>query len=358
MTKPPSLMIPGPSELYADDLDVMGEQVMGYGERWGSILNGLVDTLGELLDAPSPYVLPGTGTLGLDVVVMNLLAPGQRVVVPETGYFGTRLAEVAQAAGLEVVGIPVEVGDPVSPVAVAAALPGAAAVLVTHVETSTGVRHPIEEIARVCRDAGAALIVDGIASIGAEIVRLNEMGIEGLVTSSQKGLDAPAGLCVVALSDVGRARMAARTHRPPSWYCDLTRWDDYRRDWGSWHPHPVTMPSNVIRALASSVGRIMEEGLTGWVNRRAALATRCREGLQDLGLAPIPRAGAEANLVVAAWADDPAQIQRHVAEHSGIAIAGGLGATQGKAIRVGLMGATATPEMVDRLLEGVRSALA
>ncbi len=126
---------------------------------------------------------------------------------------------------------------------------------------------------------------------------------------------------------------------------------------GSWHPHPVTMPTNLILALAASVRRIAEAGIEAWVARRADLAKRCREGLRDLGLEPVPQAGYEANLVVAAWADDPASIQKYLLTNAGIMISAGLDPTAGKAIRVGLMGATATPEMVDKVLAGVEAAL-
>jgi aspartate aminotransferase-like enzyme len=102
----------------------------------------------------------------------------------------------------------------------------------------------------------------------------------------------------------------------------------------------------------------MEEvGLEAWVAARADLAKRCREGLRDLGLEPIPAAGAEANLVVAAWTDDPGAIQKHLLDHEGIMISGGLTPAHGRSIRIGLMGRTATEEMVDRLLAGVEAAL-
>src|SRR3954469_16009961 len=105
------------------------------------------------------------------------------------------------------------------------------------------------------------------------------------------------------------------------------------------------MPTNLVLALLSSIQRILDIGIEGTVAARADLAKHCREGLRNLGLEPVPHAGAEANLVVAAWADDPAAIQKHLLD-KGIMISGGLTPTQGRAIRVGLMGRTATPEMV------------
>jgi alanine-glyoxylate transaminase / serine-glyoxylate transaminase / serine-pyruvate transaminase len=354
----PALMIAGPGELHEEDLAVLGSQVIAhYGDLWTSFHTHAIDELGSLLGAQDPpYLIPGTGTACLDAAVGNLFEPGQRVVVVDTGFFGIRLRQIAEAHRLEVTTVPVEVGAPAAPERVADAVPGAHGVLTVHVETATGVRHPIEEIARAAHGAGAVCMVDAIASVGGELCDVDGMGIDALVTASQKGLDAPPGLGILALGSGGRERVEARSVRPETFYLDLKTWDRYREEWGTWHPHPVTMPSNLVLALCASLGRILGAGLEAWVAERADLAKRCREGLRVLGLEPVPQAGAEANLVVAAWADDPAAIQTHLLEH-GIMISGGLEPTMGKAIRVGLMGRTATTEMVDRVLSEVAKAL-
>jgi alanine-glyoxylate transaminase/serine-glyoxylate transaminase/serine-pyruvate transaminase len=355
----PNLMIAGPGELHEEDLSVMAAQVIAhYGDTWVQIHRDVLKSLGRLLgSADVPYLIPGTGTTCLDAGVFNLFEAGQKVVVPATGFFGTRLAEVARAHRLEVTEVPVEVGAAVDPQRIADAVGNADGVLTVHVETATGVRHPIEEIAQVAREAGALCLVDCIASAGGELLAVDAMGLDAVVTGTQKGLETPPGLGVIALGEGGRARVDARGEVLGSWYLDLKRWDWYRAEWGSWHPHPVTMPTNLVLVLAASLQRIMEFGLEAWVARRAELAKRCREGLRDLGLEPVPEAGVEANLIVAAWAEDPAAIQRYLLAETGIMISGGLTPTVGKAIRIGLMGGTATEEMVDRVLEGVGHAL-
>lgn len=355
----PHLMIAGPGELHDEDLAALGHQVIAhYGDVWVDLHSQVLRDLGTLLGAKDiPYLIPGTGTTCLDAALFNLFEPGQRVVVPNTGFFGTRLMELARQHHLEVTEIDVEVGAPIDVEAVASRLEDADGVLTVHVDTATGVRHPIEDIARIAREAGAIYMVDGIASVGGELLNIDAMGIDCVVTSTQKGLEAPPGLGIIGLSERGRGRVEARSTRPESWYLDLKVWDWYRTEWGSWHPHPVTMPTNLILALASSTRRIMEMGLEAWVARRADLAKRCREGLRGLGLEPVPHAGAEANLVVAQWVDDPATVQRYLLENEGIMVSGGLTPTLGKAIRIGLMGATATEEMVDRVVAGVGAAL-
>lgn len=355
----PELMIAGPGELHEQDLAVLGRQLIAhYGDVWTQIHTDAVAATGVFLGAADlPYLIPGTGTACLDAGFFNLFEPGQKVVVANTGYFGGRLMGLAAQHRLEVVEVPVDVGAPADPGRIADSISGAHGVITTHVETATGVRHPIAEIAQVAHEAGAVCMVDAIASAGGELIHVDDMGIDLLVTGTQKGLEAPPGLGIIALSEGGRARVEARSSRPESWYLDLKVWDQYRDEWGAWHPHPVTMPTNLIMALSSSMARITEVGLEAWVARRAELAERCRDGLRDLGLDPVPHAGAEANLVVAAWADDPASIQKHLLDN-GLMISGGLDPTMGKAIRVGLMGRTATIQMVDRVVGLVKEALA
>ena len=352
-------MIAGPGQLHDEDLAALGRQVIAhYGDTWTAFHTEVIELLGRVLGAAdAPYLIPGTGTTTLDMAMFNLFEAGQKVVVAGTGFFGTRLVEMARQHRLEVVEVPVEVGAPADPDRIAAAADGADGILSVHVDTATGVRHPIEDIARVAHETGAIYMVDGIASVGGELVDVDAMGIDAIVTATQKGLEAPPGMGILALGERGRARVEARSERPDSWYLDLKVWDWYRKEWGGWHPHPVTMPTNLVMALDSSLRRINEVGLDAWIARRADLAKRCREGLRGLGLEPVPHAGHESNLVVAAWVDEPADIQLYLLEKEGIMISGGLTPTLGKAIRVGLMGVTATEEMVERVVTGVGAAL-
>lgn len=355
----PELMIAGPGELHDQDLGVLGRQIIAhYGDYWVRLHNETVDAVGRLVGAnEAPYLIPGTGTACLDAGVMNVFEPGQKVVVANTGFFGIRLMEIAQAHRLDVIEVPVEVGSPIDPQAIAEAALDADGVLSVHVETATGVRHPVKEIAEAARSADALYMVDGIASVGGEMMKVDEWGVDVLVTSTQKGLEAPPGIGILALGPRARERVDNRSERPSAFFLDLKVWDKYREEWAAWHPHPVTMPTSLFLALASSIMRIEESGIEAWIAQRADLAKRCREGLRNLGLEPIPAAGHEANLVVAMWADDPTSIMKYLLETTGIMISGGLVPTHGKAIRVGLMGRTANETMVDRVVEGVAQAL-
>lgn len=353
----PALMIAGPGELHEEDLAILGRQVIAhYGDTWQALHAQTIAAVGKLFGAADlPYLIPGTGTTCLEVAVVNLFDPGQKVVIVNTGFFGIRLRELAMAHRLEIVEVPVGPGENLDVGRVAEAANGADGVLSVHVETATGTRLPIEDIAVVAREASALFVVDGIASVGGELLNVDAMGIDAVVTGTQKGLEAPPGLGVIAFGARGREVIEARSDPLGSWYLDIKRWDWYRREWPH-HPHPVTMPTNLVLALASSVQRIAESGLEAWVGRRAELAKRLREGLNGLGLAPVAPAGFEANLVTAAWAPDANKIVGYLLEH-GIQISGGLEPTSGQAIRIGLMGRTATEDMVERLLGLVADSL-
>lgn len=354
----PALMIAGPGELHEEDLAVLGRQVIAhYGDTWKAIHNETVAAMGELLGTTDPpYLIPGTGTTCLDSAVANLFEPGQKVVVPNTGFFGSRLIEVARAHHLEVDELPVEVGDAVDPETVVGRARDADGVLMVHVETATGIRHPIGDVGGALAGTDALLMVDGIASVGGELVNVGRDGLDALVTGTQKGLEAPPGIGIVALGPRGRARVDGRSEPPSSWYLDLKRWDWYRAEWPH-HPHPVTMPTNLFIALASSIRRILDEGIESWVGRRSDLAKKLRQGLADLGLEPVAPAGYEANLVTAMYVEDPAAVVKYLAESEGIMISAGLAPIATQVIRVGLMGRTATEEMVERVVTGVAKAL-
>ncbi|MDQ4064421.1 MAG: aminotransferase class V-fold PLP-dependent enzyme [Actinomycetota bacterium] len=353
----PELMIAGPGELHEEDLAAHGQQdIAHYGDVWVEIHNTTDARIGELVDAAdAPYLLPGTGTVGLDAAVANLFEPRQRVLVPNTGFFGTRLMEVALAHELEVVELPVEVGRAVDPDDVARRAGDFDGVLMVHVETATGIRHPIAETRRAMGPDGPLLVVDGIASVGGEILSVDGDGIDALVTGTQKGLEAPPGIGIVALGPRGRARVEDRATPVRSWYLDLKRWDWYRTHWPH-HPHPVTMPTNLFIALGASLDRITAVGLEAWVARRAALAAKLRAGLAELGLQVVAPPGYEANLVTAAYVEDPVAVVKHLLG-IGIMISGGLAPLASDVIRVGLMGRNANDTMVERLLEGIAAAI-
>lgn len=355
----PRLMIVGPGELHGSELAVLGQQQQAhYGDRWTAQHAELIDGLRTFLGcADDPYVLPGSGTLALEAAFLNLFTSEDRIVIADTGYFGNRLIEIATALGLAFEVVPVPVGSAADPEAIAAAVRAhrATGVAVCHVDTSTGIRHPIVEIAAAAREAGAITLVDGIASVGGERCLVDEMQLGCLVTGSQKGLEAAPGLGILALGADGRARIDARTAPVASFYLDLARWDRYRAEWPH-HPHPITMPVSLMLALSSSISRILATGLDETIAEKHRLATRVREGFEALGLQPVAPAELQAGMVIAAYTDRAGELVGALLKE-GIQIAGGLAPLAGRAIRIGLIGATATDEMLDRTFDALGRAV-
>jgi alanine-glyoxylate transaminase/serine-glyoxylate transaminase/serine-pyruvate transaminase len=340
------LMIPGPCELNPADLAVLARQtVPHYGDSWAPMFRTLLDDLARLLDAEVAYALPGSGTAGLEIALANLFTAGDRVVVPDTGYFGIRLAEIAQALGLRVELLPQPLDAPIEAAEVEDKLAGADGLLVVHVDSTTGIRQPVAELARRARTAGVTVVVDAIASAGGEDIRLRASGIDAVVTAPQKGLGAPPGLAIVAFDGHGVRRMS--THRPRSWYFDLARWAQARAE-DEWEPHPVTMPTAIVGALRAAVTRILDTGVESWVARRRDLATELRRRLRAAGLDLNAPEDCSANLVTVIRCPDPGILARRTANR-GIMIGQGLPPLTG-AVRIGLLGNTAGRQWVDRVV--------
>ncbi|WP_145982680.1 aminotransferase class V-fold PLP-dependent enzyme [Pseudonocardia sp. EC080625-04] len=212
----PTLMIPGPCALHPDDLGRLAEQTRAhYGEEWSAFYSGVLDELGTLLDAHSAYILPGSGSAGLEAALRNQLEPGQTVVVPDTGFFGARLAEIAAALDLRVRVVEQDLGQPVDVDELARHFSGADGLACVHVESTTGIRHPVREMAQRARAGGLVVVLDGVASAGSELVQLRADGIDAFVSASQKGLGGPPGLdrMEAGASLVGWARVTVSRWR-------------------------------------------------------------------------------------------------------------------------------------------------
>jgi alanine-glyoxylate transaminase/serine-glyoxylate transaminase/serine-pyruvate transaminase len=344
---PARLMIPGPCQPRDDVLAAWRRPVQPhYGTLWAQVHAQALDLVRELTGAGWAYLLPGSGTLAVEAAICNAFRPGASVVVPDTGYFGRRLIELARAHGLNVRRVAVRLGEPVTTAQVTRCLAGADGVLMVHVETSTGVRHPVRDIARAVHLAGGLTVVDAVSSLAGEPLAVGAGGVDAIAAGTQKGLGCPPGLGIVALSDRAHDRLPTDPRVP--WYLDLRRWDGERRDSPTWEPHPVTMPTNLVLALITSLRQITATGVPRWLAERGAVAAHCRARFADLGLDLVPSPGSEANLVVVAHHPAPGRVRAAVLRDARIVIAGGLQPVPG-AIRVGLMGAYGTTAMVDAL---------
>ena len=349
------LMIPGPIELDPEVLRVMARPQLGHMDPLVAAAFGRVLTrLREVFQAPGaqPFVVAGSGTLAMELAVANLVDPGDRAVVVNTGFFGDRMRAILERLGARVDDVRAPVGQVPDLEAIARALATEATKLVTitHVDTSTGVRAPVEAIARLAREHGALVVVDGVCAVGGEALRQDAWGVDVALTASQKALGAPPGLAIVVAGPRALAAWRAKKSRVASLYLDFGEWlpimEAYERGTPAYFATP---PVNLILALDVSLGQIAAEGIDARVARNGRLAAGFRAGCRALGLGMLPASEQVAAHTLSAIlypeGVDATLVGRVRAE--GITIAGGLHPElKAKYFRVGHMGAMAASDLL------------
>lgn len=360
------LMIPGPVMLEDDVLFQMGQQAQPhYGPEWTAIFNETIDLLKQVFETKGDvHILVGSGTAGVDASIASLTAPGETIVVGANGHFGHRLAEIGQSYGLNVIVVEAALGQPLRVVDFDAVLtqhPNAAAVAVVHLETSTTVLNPVEDIARVARQHDVPVIVDAVSSLGGVPLSMDDWGIDLCASASQKCLGAPAGLAQVAVSQRAWGIMASKPHRNHGWYLDLQVWQEHARKWSDWHPYPITMPTNTVLALRASLQGLLAEGVANRIQHYSNLANRLRSGIRELGLKLFASEDCLAPVLTGVISPDgipSSQIVNYLLNEHGIKISGGFGDEMKERIfRVGHMGPTLTESDIDDVLNGVEAFL-
>jgi len=352
------LMIPGPVEVEPDLLAEMARPMVAhYGAAWTAFFNETLDYLRQVFQTESGRIFPfvGPGTSGLDASIGNTVGNGKQILVASNGFFGERFRQIAtRYTGEERVHmVTAPIGKPIDPNDVEEALsahPDIAAVAVVHCETSCGLLNPLKEIAALAREHDALVIVDAITSLGGAELRFDDWGLDVVVSSTQKGLGLPPGVAPTAVSE--RAWSVIENTQMPGWYLDFKTWQQYMDDWGAWHPHPVTMPSGLIRALHAALERMLSEGMeTIWARHRRA-SEIMRGGLSNLGFELLPAKAYAAPTVTAAYMPEGVDAQKLIdglMRRHNLQISGALGDLN--AIRIGHMAYATRPSvLIDTLL--------
>lgn len=356
------LMIPGPVPLSESVAEAMAAPVQAhYGPAWVSIHNETLQLLQQaFVTEGDVFILVGSGSAGLDAAISSLLAPGDAALVGVNGYFGQRLAMIARAYGAHVVEVAAEWGEPLAADAFEDALqnnPSASVIVVTHIETSTGVLNPVRQIAQIANAHAVPIIVDAISSLGGVGFAMDEWGIDICVTASQKCLGGPAGLAPVAVGPQAWAAIEKRGNAGHGWYLNLQTWREFARSQKDWHPYPITMPTNAILALREGVRALLTEGIAHRIGRYKTLAGRLRSGLEYLGFRPLAADAHAAPVVTAAYSlpgVPSGRIVEFLERVHGLEIAGGgLGHLHDKIFRVGHM----APSIAERDIDDVLTAL-
>ena len=345
-----TLLGPGPSNLYPEVVAAQVQPILGHLDpEFLAILDATCDQLREVFRTSNRLTLPlsATGSAGMEASFVNVVDPGDVVVIGVNGVFGNRMCDVAERCGAEVVRVDAPWGEPLDPAAVLAAHPNPKVIAAVHAETSTGVRNDIEPLGAGKGDA--LLLVDCVTSLGGIPVEIDGWGVDIAYSGTQKCLGVPPGLSPFTMSDRARERLVARSR---SWYLDLRMISDYV-DAGGGRTYHHTAPTVAIAALHAGLGALLDEGLEASWARHEAAGEALRDGLEKLAFRLFAAEGHRLPELTTAWlpdgADDKA-LRSALLEQYGIEVGGGLGEFAGKVWRIGLMGHNARQRNVTLLL--------
>lgn len=353
------LLGPGPSLIPPRVMRALASPVLGHLDPdfvpMLDEVRGLLRRVFRADDQALTLATSGTGTSAMEAAVANTVADGMRGLVVVTGYFGDRLARIFEQYGARVRRLEVEWGRAADPDALDRALQTEPADIVgmVHAETSTGVRNPVRELAAAARRHGALTVVDTVTSLGGHDVDLAGWGVDVSYSCTQKCLGAPSGLAPIAVSGPARSRLAVCR----SFYLDLRLLEEY---WvGRKYHH--TMSTSLVYALREALLMVEEEGLEARHARHERHHQALVAGLEAMGLSLLPPPAERLwtlNAVRVPPGVDEAAVRRTLLGTYNIEVGAGLGPLAGRIWRVGLMGASSTPQTVLQLLAALEGALA
>jgi len=282
--KPQNLRTPGPTPIPDAIVEAMtGPMINHRGPEFGELITKATEQLKQVFMTKNDLlILTASGTGALEAALVNTLSPGDRVLAPTAGAFGDRFIDMAEAYGADLKRLDFEWGGPIDPDAIRKALqdePGIKAVMVTHNETSTGVTHPVEEIAKIVKgEFDKLLLVDAVSSLGCIPLPVDAWDCDLVGTASQKGFMIPPGLSFISVSE--RAWEAQQTAKMPRFYFDLSL---AKRSLAVGQT-PFTPNVSALYGLSLALDMLLEEGMENVFGRHASIAQMTRDGVRGLGL--------------------------------------------------------------------------
>lgn len=346
------LMGPGPSDVAPRVLAALATPTVGHLDPYFlRIMDETQQMLRQVFRTSNRLTLPvsGTGSAGMETCVVNLVEPGERMLVCVNGVFGGRMADVASRYGAQVHKLERPFGEVFSPQEIEAAVRDfqPKVVGIVHAETSTGALQPLEAVSRIVHAAGGLLLVDCVTSLGGLPVEIDQWNIDAAYSGTQKCLSCPPGLAPVTFSDRAVQVMDARKTKVASWYFDMSMVRNYWSQQSRAYHH--TAPINMNYALHQALRDVLEEGLENRFARHKRNHLALRAGIEALGLhyavAEDCRLPVLNAVTIPSGVDDKA-VRAQLLNEFGIEIGGGLGPMAGKTWRIGLMGETSQPRNV------------
>ncbi len=358
---PTLLMGPGPSCVPDQVYTALSQYTIGHLDpRFITMMDEIKSRLQILFQTSNKLTIPvsGTGSSGMEACFVNLVEPGDPVLILKNGVFGMRMEDLATRLGADVDVLEFEWGTPVLLEKVKTRLQQKqyAIVAVVHAETSTGVMNPVAEIGKVLEGNDALYLVDCVTSLGGIPVQTDDWGVDAIYSGTQKCLSCPPGLAPISFSKRAVEKLQNRQSKVPNWYLDLTMIINY---WaGETRAYHHTAPINMLYGLYAALGVILDEGLEKVFARHQEVHQYLVEGLEEIGLSM--KVAKEDRLPMLNAVNIPDGVEdgpvrlKLLKEHD-IEIGAGLGPLAGKIWRIGLMGHTARKENVDRLITALRT---
>jgi alanine-glyoxylate transaminase/serine-glyoxylate transaminase/serine-pyruvate transaminase len=356
------LMGPGPSAVTSDVLRALAAPTLGHLDpEYLRIMDETRQMLREVFRTSNEMTLAvsGTGSAGMETCLVNLIEPEDEVIVCVNGVFGGRMADVSERCGAIVHRVERPWGEVIEEEDIARAVaehPASKLLAIVHAETSTGAHQPVERISELVHDAGMLLVLDVVTSLGGAPVEIDSWRVDACYSGTQKCLSCPPGLSPVSFSQAALDAMDRRRSKVQSWYLDVSMLRQY---WGAERVYHHTAPVNMTYALRQSLANLLDEGLEQSFARHARQHRALRAGLEAMGLRYIPsRSLPMLNAIHAPSGVEESRLRRRLLDEYGIEVGAGLGPFKGKAIRIGLMGASCTQRNVTLVLSALEALLA
>ncbi len=357
------LMGPGPSCVAQPVYAALAKPTIGHLDPcFIKIMDEIKASLRTILNTNNKLTIPmsGTGSSGMEAAFVNLVEAGDPVLILINGVFGMRMQDVADRLGAEVDTLEFEWGHPVDVEVVKTRLAekNYKIVAVIHAETSTGVCNPVADIGALLKGTNTIYLVDTVTSMGGLEIRMDDWNIDALYSGTQKCLSCPPGLAPLSFSNKAVAKLEARRTKVPNWYLDLSMIISYWE--GASRAYHHTAPINMHYGLYQALQLILAEGPDAVYTRHMENHRLLVNGLQDLGLEMLVEPQFRLpmlNSVKVPPDVDEAKIRATLLHDHRIEIGAGLGPLAGQIWRIGLMGHTARPENVGRLLAALKSEL-
>lgn len=344
------LMIPGPTIVSPRVLRALSKPILSHVS--GEFVDGYAEALTLqkqlFVTEGTPFMLSGSGTLGMEAAIANLMEKGDKVLCVENGYFGEKWEEVVETHGGVADRLRFEWGDPVNLKMLEEKLSSNEYKLFTveHVDTSTGIANPVDKIGKLAKNTDALYVVDSVCGLGGMPLKMDQWNIDFCLTGSQKALGAPPGISLFCLNQKAWEAVDKRKTTPTDYYVNLKKWKPVMDNPRGYFATPAV--GNVLGML-EALKIIFEEGLEARWARHKKFSEAFQAAVKGLGWGSFPAKGYEAHTLAVPKVPegvDDAKMRGLMFQKYGVVIAGGLGKLGGKTVRIGHMGSDTVNDLV------------